>query len=184
MKNCTLDWFDCFVDRASVSKKFSWNWACDHYPYMIGKRNKAWIRVTIFQTRGDARCIVSYTLPQCWRSFSFTRHHRPAINSPGAQRETKPKKARAVLYVSHHAITLTNQSRLHPFSTLFSKRRGRKLSFLSFFLSFSFCLYFIAIPFWLSSSLFGPLFFEWRWLALLTTFLELFNKIIIVCLEN
>ena len=91
--------------------------------------------MTIFQTRGDARCIVSYTLPQCWRSFSFTRHHRPAINSPGAQRETKPKKARAVLYVSHHAITLTNQSRLHPFSTLFSKRRGAKV-IVSFFLSF------------------------------------------------
>lgn len=105
------------------------------------------------------------------RSFSFTRHHRPAINSP-AQRETKPKKAHTVLYVSHHAITLTNQSRrTHPFFHPLSKttKGGRKLSFRpncsrvrssSFFLSFS------AIP------LFGPLFLASRHLqCFLSSFL-------------
>lgn len=113
------------------------------------------------------------------RSFSFTRHHRPAINSP-AQRETKPKKAHTVLYVSHHAITLTNQSRrTHPFFHPLSKttKGGRKLSFRpncsrvrssSFFLSFSAILLFPVWPTFScisSSSMFS---------------LELFDEIVII----
>lgn len=134
MKNSTLD---CFIDRGSVSKKFSWI-GRDRYPYM---RNKAWIRVTIFQRgRVTALCSIVYSL-----AFFFV-HATPSARhkfAGGTKRnETQEGAHRALCLASRDPPDNINEPISPPFPTLFppsfENDGERNLSFLSFLLGHSF----------------------------------------------